>query len=390
MPHLFLGGEGHEIGVLHLLSPDPQFRRRVAGPTDQGGAGSIGLGPAGLLGRSVRAPAPERGLAGGIEIPQQLALPAVPHTRADGADVTDGQDQQGPKPLRVLHDTHEIGDGSRVRHIPLLRKVRHHQVMLDEPGHRFNPGRGQPEAFARRPGRPGTRQLLAPLPALAGIVQQHGQEQDLDVFHHRRDGHGQRMILHQPASHDVRHHADGAQRVLVDRVGVVHVELHLGHDPPELRQITPQHARFVHQFEGLEGVSAPAQDVEEHLRRHRIPSQPRGYQAQRSADRGKGVRVQVVVRLVRQPEQRQHLDGVAGQHAGIGDAQPPGLLEKAGRHHLATVSEPLRKEAGQPLRAALGLVGLEFGAEHPGQGANLPRNQEIAAHEALDPCLERL
>ena len=56
--------------------------------------------------------------------------------------------------------------------------------------------------------------------------------------------------LGQPPGGDVGDDAHGAQGVLVDRVGVVHVELHLGDDAAELRDEPAEHPGLVHQFQG--------------------------------------------------------------------------------------------------------------------------------------------
>lgn len=70
----------------------------------------------------------------------------------------------------------------RVGDVALLSEIAHHQVMLDQPGHQLDPLalQAQPLAgLARRP-RPGL--FLPADAALAGVVQQHGQEQGLAVL----------------------------------------------------------------------------------------------------------------------------------------------------------------------------------------------------------------
>ena len=388
MPHLLLGREGREIGVLHLLRPDAKLRGRIASPAGQGGPGAVGLGAPRMLRRGV-GPAPaERGLAGGEEIAEQLALPAVPDAGTHGPDVRHGEDQEGAQAFGVLHDPDEVGHRPGIRHVPLLGEVRHDQVMFHQPRHRLDPRRRQAEALAGRARRPGAGQLLTALPALSGVVEQHGEEQDLHILDHRRDRHGQGVILRQPPGHDVGHDAHGPQGVLVHGVGVVHVELHLGHDPAEFRQIAPQDTGLVHQLQRLHRVPASGEDVEEDLRCGGIPPQPGRDQVQRPADGGKGVRMQVVVGLVRQAEQGEHVDRVVGEDRGVLDGEAARLLQEARGHDLAPAAESLRQEPGQALRAAFGLVRFQLGAEHPGQGAHLPGDQEIAAHEALDAGLQ--
>ena len=60
----------------------------------------------------------------------------------------------------------------------------------------------------------------------------------------------------QRAAGDVGDDAHRPQRVLVDGVGVVHVELHLGDDAAELGDEAAQHAGLVHQGQGAVGLPA--------------------------------------------------------------------------------------------------------------------------------------
>ncbi len=55
----------------------------------------------------------------------------------------------------------------------------------------------------------------------------------------------QRMVFLQFARLDLRQDADGADRVLVDRVGVIHVVLRLRHDTAEIRHEAAEHAGLV-------------------------------------------------------------------------------------------------------------------------------------------------
>ncbi len=102
--------------------------------------------------------------------------------------------------------------------------------MLDQPGHVLDPVVVQAHTLAHRARRTGAGLFLAPGAALAGVMQQHGQHQGFLVGDQRIDGHRQGMVLHQAARRDVGHHAHRPQGMLVHRIGVVHVELHLGDD----------------------------------------------------------------------------------------------------------------------------------------------------------------
>ena len=137
--------------------------------------------------------------------------------------------------------------------------------MLNQPGDQLDLGAIQAQSLTGLAGGARAGDLLPARPALAGIVQEHGQEQRLAIDNQRHDRRGQRMIVGQAPAGDVGDHADRPQGVLIDRVGVVHVELHLGHDPPELRQIASQHASLIHQPERALRITASGQDVQEHL-----------------------------------------------------------------------------------------------------------------------------
>jgi hypothetical protein len=227
--------EGAEIGVFHRRHPalggriDLQQRRA-------GGLGDALLVAQDIGGGVAAAPAPEHRLGGVVELAQQLALPAVPDPGPHGADVGDGDDQQQAQALGVLDDAGEGGDGAGVGDVALLGEVAHHQVMLDQPGDQLDLGAVDAQAFAGAAGGTGPGLLLAAHPALAGVVQQHGQEQGLAILDQRHDRDGQGMILDQASGGHVADHAHGPQGVLVHRVRVVHVELHLGDDPAELRE----------------------------------------------------------------------------------------------------------------------------------------------------------
>ncbi len=196
-------------------------------------------------------------------------------------------------------DAGEGGDGARVGDVALLGEVAHHQVVLDQPGDQLDPCALQAQALAGLARGAGAGHLLAPRPALAGVVQQHGQEQRLAVVDQRHDRDGQRVVLGQPAGGDVGDDAHGPQGVLVHRVGVVHVELHLGDDAPELRHVAAQHAGLVHQGQRALRIAAAGQDVQEHLGRVAVAPHRRGDQAQDRVRRREGVGVQVQVRAGR-------------------------------------------------------------------------------------------
>ncbi len=66
----------------------------------------------------------------------------------------------------------------------------------------------------------------------------------------------------QPAL-DLREQADGADRVFIDGVVMIHVELHLRVDPAKVRHEATKHARFVHPAQRGFRILATAEQFEE-------------------------------------------------------------------------------------------------------------------------------
>ncbi len=204
-------------------------------------------------------------------------------------------------------------------------------MVLDDPADQVHPLALDAKPLAGRAGGAGAGLLLAPDPALAGVVQQHGQEQGFRIGDQREHRRRKRMVLLEPSRGDVGDHPNGPERVLVDRIGVVHVELHLGDHPAELRDEPAQHPGFVHQGQGAVGALAPRQHVQEGLDRLRIAPQLRRDQPVRAGDRGEGVRMQVQVQPVGQAEQPQDVDRIGLEHLRPLDGEASALLMEARR-----------------------------------------------------------
>ena len=71
------------------------------------------------------------------QLGQQLALPAVPHTGANRADVDNGEDEQQTQPLRRLYDAGKVEHSLKVRQIALEGGRGHQQMLAHQPGHGF-------------------------------------------------------------------------------------------------------------------------------------------------------------------------------------------------------------------------------------------------------------
>ena len=80
------------------------------------------------------------------------------------------------------------------------------------------------------------------------------------------------MVGLQLAAPDVVDQPHGLKRVLVDRIGMVHVELGLADDPAPFGQEPAQQTRLVHQGQDTLRVPAPGQDIQKDPRGFRIPT----------------------------------------------------------------------------------------------------------------------
>ncbi|MNS88206.1 hypothetical protein D3C72_1221720 [compost metagenome] len=215
-------------------------------------------------------------------------------------------------------------------------------------------------------------------------MQQHGQHQHLDIGDAVDDGGRGRVVGLQLAARDVVDDADGLKRMLVDRIGVIHVELGLAGDPPPFGQEPPQQTRLVHDRQDAIGPLAMRQHRQEGLGRARVAPQGRRHQRQGADHGGEGVGVQVQIQPVRLDEQQQQPHRVMGEDASPRHCQPPALDGQTveGQFGAPPWDQP-RQPARQTLRLLL-LARLQLGRDGAGQGADLARHLEIAAHEALD------
>ena len=170
-----------------------------------------------------------------IQFAQQLRFPAVPHAGADGADIDHGQDQQQAQPFRAGNGFSKIQDGLEIGKVTLEGGAAHQQVMFHQPGHGFGLFLAQPQPRAQAPRDIGAQQAVIAAAPLGDIVQQHRNMQNAPVDQLVDDGARQAVIGFQLTALDPGKQADGADRVFVHRVMVVHVILHLRDNTAEIR-----------------------------------------------------------------------------------------------------------------------------------------------------------
>ena len=118
---------------------------------------------------------------------------------------------------------------------------------------------------------------------------------------------------------DLGQHADAAQQVLVDRVVMIHVELHHRDDAAERTHEAPEHARLVHAAQHPLGIVGRGEDLQE---------QPvgLGVLAQAIVDQGKrarrdpnGVGMEREAVPVGEMEDADQVDRVAAEYVRRGD-----------------------------------------------------------------------
>ena len=323
----------------------------------------------------------------GIEGAQELALPAVPDARADPANVAHGQDEQQLEPLDRLDAGDEVLDRLAVGQVARLRRHAHQEMVLDQPGD----GRGllgrkaQPRAKPARDLGAGDGMVLGP--PLGDVVQEQGDVEDRPLAPKaRHQRHRQRVLLLKPALFDVGEHADRPDQMLVDRVVMIHVELHHGDDAAEIGDEAAEHARLVHAAQIEFGIVARGQDPDEQRVGVDVGAQRPVDQPQRAAHQLERLGMVFEPVAVGEMEHADQIDRIAREDMLIGDvdalAVDHEVLDAPDRRRPAR--EGQRLDQARQGRRVLDFLLLQRGAEDPRQVAHILCDQEIVLHEALD------
>ena len=160
----------------------------------------------------------------------------------------------------------EILDRLGIGEVALERGRGHQQMMADQPGDGLGLGGVEAEARAELQRDLGADDAVVAAAALGDVVQQHRDierpaRRDLPEQRGR-----QRMVVRQLAALDRREQADRPDRMLVDRIMVVHVELHLRDDPAEVGHEAAEHAGLIHPAQHQVGRIEAGQHVQEQAR----------------------------------------------------------------------------------------------------------------------------
>ncbi len=320
-----------------------------------------------------------------VEIGEQLALPAVPDSRPDRADVDHGQHQQLAQPLEALHLGNEVEDRLRVGQVALERRSAHQQVMTHQPGDQRGFFLAQAEARAQLLGDFGPEHRVIAATALGDVVQQRGDVERAAAGELRDHLGRDRVVLGQLAALDLGEQPDRADGVLVDRVVVIHVELHLRADAAKVGHEPAEHAGLVHPAQDGFRVLAAGQQGEE----SGVGSWVRadlGVDALHVArDDPQRVGVDFVAVLLGQLEHldqphRVLLEPVVGRG---GDPAAEDLV-------ALEIARPRAEGREQPARLLLaGHLLVDMRQEHAGQVADVAGLEEVVLHETLDRALAR-
>ena len=172
--------------------------------------------------------------------------------------------------------------------------------------------------------------------------------------------------------------------MLVDRIVVVHRELHHPDDAAEIGDEPAEHAGLVHPPQRRLRRVARGEDLEEQPVGLRVVAQPRVDALQRLRDEPRRVGVDRQVRAVGDPEQADEIDRIALEDVGSDDVDAIVSTLKSFASAIARVRAPQPPDETVEHRRRLGLALLERGADDRGQVADVLGDQEIVLHEPFD------
>ena len=179
------------------------------------------------------------------------------------------------------------------------------------------------------------------------------------------------MILREPSRLDRAERADRADEMLVDRVVMVHRELHHPDDAAEIGNEPAEHAGLVHAPERDFRRVARGQDLEKQAVRLGIVAQAGVDALQRLGDEPRRVRVDRQVRPVGDPEEPDQIDRIALEGVVADDVDAVVVdLEILRLRDRARPPAQAPDEAVER-RRPLGLPLLERGADDRGQIADV-------------------
>ena len=208
-------------------------------------------------------------------------------------------------------------------------------------------------------------------------------EEDRGVEHPARGdvaekGGGERMVGLGLAFLDPREQADRPDRMLVDRIMMIHVELHLGDDPAEVGNEAAEHPGLVHPPQHRLRIARAGQDFQEEGVGAGIVAH---FVDQLGVAGGGAHRQRMDFELVEvgQSEDLEESNRILAEIIVVRQGEPAAVEDEAFKPARPA---PDRRQAEAP--ALPGELLVEMGEEDPGQIADGFGVKEIMAHEALD------
>ncbi len=215
---------------------------------------------------------------------------------------------------------------------------------------------------------------------LGDIMQQYCDEQSAARADFMDLSSCARMIVFQQSALDLAEQPDCADRMLVDCVMVIHVELHLRVDPAKIGHEAAEHARLIHPAQRDFRVIAPAQQFEKQRIGALVLANLRLDQLGVAPGLPHGFRVDLETVSLGQLEHFDQPHWVFGKPIVTGRFDPPAFDQIAVQ--FARFLTPAREESAT--RALAFELLIEVGEEHAGEIADTLHLQEIELHEALD------
>ena len=220
--------------------------------------------------------------------------------------------------------------------------------------------------------------------AFGDVVQEHRHVKRAAVLDGVDDAVRERVLFLDAPGVDVGEHADRADQVLVDRVVVIHVELHHRHDAPEIGHEAAEHARLVHAPQHHFGRVARGEDIQEQLVRLRIVAHGLTDELERTRGEARGVGMDRQVVAVGQPEQADQVDRITLEGAVVPEPDAVVLddeivcIEGSGAAASPAAEHPVEH------RTMLRLARLQLGANDRRQITHVLGGEEVGFHEPLD------
>ncbi len=259
-------------------------------------------------------------------------------------------------------------------------------MLLHQPGDRIGLRRREPEARAQPPRhpRPGDGMVLDP--SLGDVMQEqrHVQQRAVLGLYRAHQLGGERRIFG-AAGLDLGQNADAAQEMLVDRIVVIHVELHHRHNAAEGANELAEHAGLVHAAEHGLGIVPGREDLEEQPVGLFVLTQSVVDQMERMPDGAHRIRMECEIVLLREMENADQVDRIALEYVLIRNHDPVVVDDEIlGFAERAPLRRPEPRHHAAEHRHGFGLAVFELGAQDGGEVADILRDQEVVLHEALD------